>query len=175
MKTFRQKGLGFEIEIAKMLSKWAKESLQVEEKNLFWRTHGSGSAYGKLQSQFMAGDVVAVHPSVESFSNRVYIEAKRWKDIDLFGLYDGRNSSFSEVVGKSVKQAKKQNKICWFIFKRNRAKSPMLFTDKHILSLVEKLPHLTLVYEDALLVGVSLNVFLEHVSYKQYLTLLEGL
>ena len=180
MKHWRSKGIGFEIEIAKLLTEWAKASLNdasLPEK-LFWRGVGSGSSLKHNPSVVLFhGDVVPIHPSVYPFGEIVYVECKRWKTIDILSLLDNKKQQDVTVFGKvlldALNNATNVNKILWFIIKRNHTRDSLLFTPSTCLTcfnLQDKTNTMRLFLKGIEFMIVPFRQFLSVVSYAEFIS-----
>lgn len=121
MKTFRKKGLDFEKEVSKKLSKWIDSSGKI----IFWRTFGSGSA-SYLGKNF-EGDIINIEPEGEEFGKLFYIECKRYKDFDITSFFDLKTSNEIKLIREYLQKSKKLNKYLFFVIKRNFSKKSLLF------------------------------------------------
>ena len=181
MKHWRNKGISFEIEVAKFLTRWAKASLNdtsLPEK-LFWRGVGSGSSLKHNPSVVLFhGDVVPIHPSVYPFGEIVYVECKRWKTIDVLSLLDNKRqqdiASFGKVLLNAFHCAANMNKILWFIVKRNYTRDCLLFTpSKHLthIDLQNKVDCMILSLRNTEFLIIPLQQFLRVVSYSEFISI----
>lgn len=123
MKTFRRKGLEFEKEVSRILSKWICSCDEL----LFWRTHGSGSAK-KLGKKF-EGDITSIKPESEPFTKIFYVECKRYKDFNISNLLDDKSFEEKRILREYLKKADESNKFLFFVLKRNRSKKTLLFVE----------------------------------------------
>lgn len=121
MKTFRRKGLEFEKEVSRILSKWISSS----DKLIFWRTHGSGSA-SKLGKNF-EGDITSIEPEGENFVKIFYIECKRYKNFDVASFFDEKSNYEMKIVKEYINKAKSFQKHLFLLVKRNFSKKTLLF------------------------------------------------
>lgn len=133
MKTFRQKGLNFEITVSKLLSSWINREL--DDKDLhFWRTQGSGSVSTRLKVSkidFFSGDITPLTEYSKKYLTNILIECKN-TELDNNYL---RNSFFpkqlDEYIDKLYSQVEENNKKYGFLFlKRNRGKIWLIILTK---------------------------------------------
>ena len=117
----RDKGLQFEITIARILSKWLGSS-----KDILWRSPGSGS----VALNENKGDITPLDKRGEQLMNLISIECKFYKDLELLSLVDKPRNK-SNVILNFWLQTKKgsNNKIPLLIMKRNFGKELVLTYD----------------------------------------------
>lgn len=107
----KNKGGAYERDIAKRLSFWISDN---ERGDLFRRTHSSGAIHtvshrkGESAAK-MAGDIMGVDPLVQPFDDKVAIECKHYKNIDLWGLITGKGNliKFWEQTQRQAREAQK--------------------------------------------------------------------
>lgn len=110
----RDKGLNFEIKIAKDLSYWYTKN---KSKKIFWRMISSGGLYTNKVVDSLSGDIMAIDSEGEKLLNEITIECKCRKKIDLdsFLTTPEKNEIFS--FWKQVTNVK--DKIPFLIVKSN--------------------------------------------------------
>ena len=116
----KDKGSGFEILISRKLTSWVTGS---ERPEIFWKTAGSGSKatmsakYGHETK--MHGDIMAIDPKGEFFTETFFVECKFYKTFDLFDLLEWKGNLYNFWI-KCRDESKKADKRPLLIFKRNR-------------------------------------------------------
>jgi hypothetical protein len=137
----REKGLAFEIQIARMLSKWTGSS-----SDIFWRSPGSGSV-GINDNK---GDIISIKEG-NTLLDYVSIECKFYKTFDLLSLVDKTNNKSNPFISfwQQCVKASKQ-KVPLLIVKRNYGKI-LLITRTNVLSELSLKPRITFYIENDLL------------------------
>jgi hypothetical protein len=132
------KGGDFERRICKELSLWMSDG---REKNVFWRTAGSGSrATGASkkgeQNRTQAGDVSAVHPAGAWLIDHFVLELKHVKNLQLFQSVTTQNGELYKFWDKLGRQARAQDKEPLLIACQNRMKI-LFITSSHGAALLD--------------------------------------
>jgi len=116
------KGSEFERVISKKLSLWLSEG---EDDDLFWRTQGSGGRHtqrkkkGK-ETKNQEGDITSTHPSTQMFSEKICIECKHHKDINLWSIITRTGGqSIYNWYSTLIEISKDSGKIPFLIAKQN--------------------------------------------------------
>lgn len=130
----KAKGNRFERFIAKELSLWLSNG---ENKNLLWRTHGSGAR--KVEGAY--GDIGILTSEGHIFTDIFSVECKHYKSIDLLSELDiGEKGKQSTDLRKwwyqCCNDAFENNKLPLLIFKRNNY-SPYVLLEKDVLNFIE--------------------------------------
>ena len=118
----KHKGGQFEREIAVKLSLWITHG---KRKDCLWRSAMSGGRAtvhntGRYNSDIrQAGDICAVAPEGNVFSEAFYVEVKHLKSIDFIGLLKG-NGTLVKVWQKTRRLAAKYKRNPVLIIKQNR-------------------------------------------------------
>jgi len=119
MKNPKNKGSGFEREVAKILSEWWDKNKYKKGELVFWRTHSSGGASHISGSQ--VGDITFLLPEGKPLIDIFVIECKRTKRFNLFGLIAGDKSlPIIKWLKKLKSEASVLKKYGWLIFKLDR-------------------------------------------------------
>jgi hypothetical protein len=165
----RDKGFGFEIQIAKRLSKWITGD---DKDPIFWRSAGSGS-FGKITTiTNLRGDIMSIKEAGNPLMDKISIEVKCYKDIDLLGLIDGRSTTIPDWWRQCRDDA--GDKIPLLIMKRNRGQAILVgrqcfLESNDLYSLVGRTYSIAIVIDEPLLF-IPLETFLQHVSYNDFMT-----
>lgn len=117
----KAKGSSFERLICKELSLWLSED---KRQDLFWRSSMSGGrATVALQQGItlssQAGDITAIHSSGQAFIEKFYVECKSYKTLNIPNLITGSGGNFIKFWTEADSEAKKYNKLAFFIAKQN--------------------------------------------------------
>lgn len=80
----KRKGSSFEREVAKLLSAWWSPKKYEKGELVFWRTHSSGAVGKKGKREI--GDIMAIDPEGEPFTEVFTVECKRSRRFNLFGI-----------------------------------------------------------------------------------------
>lgn len=118
----KNKGSGFERDIAKKLSLWVSDG---ERTDIFWRSAGSGSKATVTGEETQSGDICAVHELGRPFVKKFFTEIKFYRNLNLPGLIfgqlkrSGTTSGVTDFWIKTREQAEKFNKLPLLIMKQN--------------------------------------------------------
>lgn len=116
MTNGKQKGSSFERSVCVDLSKWITNGEKID---CLWRSAMSGGRAtvqkGKVRQ---GGDITAIAPEGHILTDKLYIECKSYKELNINCFIKGKGTliSFWEVA---VKDATKYDKIPSLIFKQN--------------------------------------------------------
>ena len=125
----KDRGTAFELEVAKLLSRWFDPSTKVD---YFWRTHGSGAVSSLRQTcDSLDGDIMSIRPETSSLMKHLVIECKRRKSLDLLSFLDRRKIKKEENELLSIFREGKRKyapKTFWLVARRD-AGSSLLITD----------------------------------------------
>lgn len=128
---FRDKGLSFEIKIAKELSYWYTRD---KSKKIFWRTVSSGGLYTNKVTENLSGDIMAIDSTGEEFLSKVTIECKSRKKLDLDCFLTAPNKN--EIFSFWKQTTEVQNKVPLLLVKVNY-KPILLFAPYNLIVLIE--------------------------------------
>lgn len=123
----KQKGAQFERELCTGLSLWVSHG---QKRDLFWRSAMSGgrATVGRTKGHDLnrqAGDICSVSPEGHVLTDRFYIEAKYYKNLDLGALIFGEG----KLVGfwlDTCRHARKYGKRPMLVARENRRPALML-------------------------------------------------
>lgn len=126
------KGPDFERLIAKRLSHWITSG---ERDDLFTRNVLSGGQFTfssrKGKARGRAGDIVSSDPLAFPFCEKVVVECKHWRDLDLISFFHQRGELF-QAICKVERQARDCGKN-WMLIARQNNKPVLLFIDPALL------------------------------------------
>jgi len=114
------KGIAFELEICRRLTKWVTGS---ERPEVFWRTSLSGGTGIQLRRRGvetkMDGDIMSIDEKGEFFTSKYYIECRSYKDLRFEDLLkeQGLLDDWLRVDVEKVPPGKE----FFLIFKKNRS------------------------------------------------------
>jgi len=120
MKNKKKKGNDFERDISKKLSLWWSDGTNDD---LFWRTQGSGSRWtvrrkkGKTTTG-QSSDITSTSSDSQLFIDFFSIECKAYKDINIWGLIEGRGI-IKEWWEKLCSECKEENKYPLLVLKQD--------------------------------------------------------
>ena len=126
----KNKGSGFEITVARILTKWVDPTATVD---LFWRSASSGAQfslakrYGKDSNQ--PGDIKATDHSTMWVTDKFFIECKFYANINFWNLISGKNCSIRDWWVKCTHESAEAGKIPWLIFKSNGSSTYIMISD----------------------------------------------
>jgi hypothetical protein len=164
----RDKGFGFEIIIAKRLSKWITGD---DKDPCLWRSAGSGS-FGKITTiTNLRGDIMSIKESGNALMDKISLEIKCYKDIDALGLVDGRATTIPEWWKQCREDA--GDRIPLLIMKRNRG-VPILvgrqhFLESNLIYMTVGIKYMIAIVIDEPLLFIPLETFLQHISYQDFI------
>jgi hypothetical protein len=129
-----RKGAAFERKLCVALSNWVSGGKQ---KDLFWRTSMSGGRATVMRRKGehvrQSGDICAVAPEGHPFTDKWYVEAKFYKDVNLqYWLLTGEGK-IEDWWSKTVRDAEHYERIPFMIVKEN-GMPPLLFVPEEYLS-----------------------------------------
>lgn len=130
-KVYREKGLSFEIIIAKQLSKWFSYG---KKSKIFWRALSSGGLSTNKVIENLTGDIMAIEKEGEIFLNKINIECKCRKNLNLSEFIYNNKSTLYQFW----EQANTLEKIPFLICKENY-KPVLLITTYEISKILKKL------------------------------------
>ena len=164
MKTFRGKGLGFEIEISKHLSKWVTGS---SKKHIFWRSMSSGGLSTNQIVKEMTGDIMAIDPQGEDLVRYFNIECKRRSKIDLTGLLFNKTDviSFWQQTNKNI-----GDKLPMLICKEDYKQIIVITDSRLIKSLSHLLKNIMYVRTEKVDFGVCLFNEMLSINYDYFIS-----
>lgn len=132
MKNFRQKGLNFEIRVARLLSSWINRCYN-DNRLHFWRTSGSGSISSKIKNiatDFFTGDITPLTDVSKKYFINIIVECKNVEFDNNFFRSSFIPTLLQEYIDKLYEQMKINNKKHGFLFlKRNRGIIWLLIID----------------------------------------------
>ena len=136
----KKKGNSFERLISKKLSMWWTDE---ERDDYFYRTHSSGARFTsreKLNKSTVnqEGDICSTHTDSALFSEKIIVECKHYKNIDITSLFGG------ESRGQNVRNWWiKLNDICTkmdkypFLITRENRKKDLIFISHEFYKLMK--------------------------------------
>ncbi len=118
----KNKGSSYEREISKKLSLWLSEGKRDDS---FWRTQNSGGRFTTrrklgIDTQNQDGDITSTDPSTQFFSDTFTLELKKYKDINLWGLFTGKGGGLLSFWEQTKRQALSSYKVPVLIVKQDR-------------------------------------------------------
>lgn len=181
----KRKGNQYEIIVARLLTKWFDPTAEMD---LFWRSASSGAVAtmarkaGKESNQH--GDIKATADTSMVITDKLFIECKSYRDIDLFPVICTDKKSI--ILGwweKLLYESGVAHKIPVLIFKKNGSTNFIMIQDTFVSKLIGYGSSLLLsgfirfdVCVDGGLMGVSiyrLDDFLKAVDPENMILLLE--
>lgn len=126
------KGNNYERVISKRLSLWLTNN---ERDDLIWHTHGSGSRFTNRMKKNKKtygqdGDITSTcSGDSELFLNKISVELKAYKDINLWGLITHSTKGILGFWNQARKQSMACNKIPVLIIKQNNRPELLISTD----------------------------------------------
>ena len=132
----KSKGSGFEREISKKLSLFLSEGKQDD---LFWRTQNSGGRFTvrnkkNIDTHNQSGDISSTNPSSDWFSEKVSIECKHYKNINLWSMLTGAKSGVLGFWNQCVGDGEKSNKSPILIARQNYKPVLMIVDSMQLIS-----------------------------------------
>ena len=126
MKNPKAKGSGYEREVGEKISLWLSHG---EHKHLLCRTVGSGAQFTtsakKMIQAGQAGDLMAQDEKAFAFFEKVIIEAKFWKDLQLIRFLAEEGELYAALL--KVKRESEQVGKKWFLICRQNRRNDLLF------------------------------------------------
>lgn len=121
-KKCQGKGSDFERLIARKLSLWIQGA---EKPELFWRSASSGAAATQSrkrgQSSNMNGDLVAIAPAGQFFTNIFSLECKHYADYSLDEFLKPIQGDIKLWWAQCCRDAQHANKLPFLIFRKNNS------------------------------------------------------
>lgn len=115
----KQKGSGFERDIAKFLTEWVSGQ---RKEYYFWRSPGSGGVATVIgENGAIAGDIIALKPEGAVLTKKFSIECKVGYPQSSFHAFMNKRKKDDEITGfwvQCVNSAKSGNKIPMLIYKK---------------------------------------------------------
>jgi len=111
-----QKGSKFERDIARDLSLWWSDG---KERNLFWRTHASGSFGTNAKIKAEVGDLMAIEDGGRDFMKVFNVECRHGKVIRVKDLvYDGQDKvGMKQFIKEGLTNAAASDRLSLWIFR----------------------------------------------------------
>lgn len=125
----KAKGGGWENEVGEKISLWLSHG---QQKKLICRTVGSGAQFTthakKQINAGQAGDLMAQDPLAFPFFDKIVVEAKFWKNLEIIKFLErkGGKDTLYEALLKVQKEAEQLNKKWWLVAKQNNRKPILL-------------------------------------------------
>lgn len=169
MKTFRNKGLSYEIEIAKKLSKWITGK---ENKKVLWRSMSSGSLSTRNVVN-IDGDITSIDSEGEEFCSLFVLECKRRNKTDICNVVLNKKSrcSFLEFWSQVYIVSKKSNKIPLLIVKEDYRQDIICMETSFFESLAVNINNIQVKTEEFHLTVCNLESLLSNIEYSSFLSL----
>ncbi len=125
----KSKGSEFERVISKKLSLWWTDN---ERSDVFWRTSNSGGRHTirkrKGEETYnQSGDICSIDPIGQPFSDKIYLECKSYKSINIWSLFTGKGL-LVDWWNRANEIAKEEGKKVFLITKEN-SRPVLLFTN----------------------------------------------
>lgn len=114
----KNKGSNFEREVGSKISLWISKG---ERKDLLCRTVLSGGQFTQ-SSTGNAGDLMGQHPLADPFFEKVVVECKFWKDLQLLRFLYNEGDLYKALL-KVQDEARKVGKTYWLVAKQNHSRS----------------------------------------------------
>jgi hypothetical protein len=117
----KAKGSAFEREVCKRLSAWLTDGVRPD---IFWRSAMSGGRATIARKRGVevrqAGDITAVAPEGHALTDRVYIECKHYKDLQLDSFVVKGIGMLATFWERTCKEAGARHREPWLIARQNR-------------------------------------------------------
>ena len=125
----KKKGSHFERVFARQLSEWWTDGA---DKNIFWRTSGSGSRHGIAEQ---SGDICSIKQEGYSLTNAIYFELKCWNANDLLldMIRADKKSKLREAWFKCINEAYDNHKYPFMVVKVSNKTTICLFRANEIV------------------------------------------
>jgi hypothetical protein len=128
----KRKGGNYERQIAKRLSLWITQG---KNENGLWRSSSSGATatIGKKKGEinpYQCGDLCAVSPDCYNFAEKIYVEIKSYKQLNITNFIFNRPSILEKFWKIALQESKDYNKEPIIVAKENNFPELIIFRKK---------------------------------------------
>jgi len=162
----RDKGHSFEIQIAKMLSKWVTGC---DSDPCLWRSAGSGSFTKITSVTNLKGDIQAIKEAAYPLMDRVSLECKCYKEIDALSQLDRKKTIMVDWWEQARGDAGETHQPL-LIMKRNNGKIILVGREKLMEKYTCDLDFVKMILSGEKVILVRLEDFLQINSYTDFIT-----
>lgn len=164
MKTFRSKGLNYEIEISKKLSKWITGG---KKDRVLWRSMSSGGLFTKNIVN-IDGDICSVENESIEFCKFFVVECKRRSKVNIMSfLYSKDKSDMIQFWNQVIEASKKSNKIPLLIMRENYKEDLIAMPFSFFQRLNIEVEYIMVDGNNMNFIVCTLNDFFRKVEYSQ--------